>query len=99
MGWLLMSIGFVAISIILVCILCRLRKSRAEKKQDDENGEQIADSPTENVKLVIETESDELIETETQRLMITERDIIEKIKEQEAILNEEISNMKQKDFL
>merc|ERR1711915_170519 len=95
--WLLMSIGFVAISIILVCILCRIRKSRTGKKPDDENGEQIADSiPTENVKLVIETESDELIEIETQRLMITESDIIKKIKEQEAILNEEISNMKQK---
>merc|ERR1711915_904655 len=75
--WLLMSIGFVAISIILVCILCRLRKSRVGKKPDVDNGDKIADSiPTENVKLVIETESDELIETETQRVMITESDII-----------------------
>ena len=94
--WLLISIGFVAISIILVCILCRRRKFRAGKKPDVENGEQLTDSPTENVKLVKETESDESIETETQRLTITESDIIKKIKEQEAILNEEISNMKQK---
>merc|ERR1711915_288575 len=63
--WLLISIGFVAISIILVGILCRLRKSRTGKKPDVENRENMADSPTENIKLVKETESGESIETET----------------------------------
>ena len=103
--WLLIAVGLLVLSTIFACTMFRLRSNR-RKKMEKKSEFVSASSIKENTKLVSETnkadatreveESNATVENEKQNLMNSESDIITKIKEQEAILNEEISNMRQK---
>ena len=99
------AIGLLVLSTIFAFTMFELRSNRRkmmEKKSEFASASSIREntlSVSEIKKADATREVEELnaaIENEKQNLMNSESDIITKIKEQEAILNEEISNMRQK---